>query len=345
MRSFLSIVTGAMVVLMAVPALWAEDAASGSAIAGAVFADVSGKGETRFVPSLDEVKVPARFRMKAHSFPYETEFERNSGPVRVFKVRFSSPVKTEHPENNTVHGHYFQPSGKGPFPGVVFLHELGGLFPLSQAICNSLARNGIAALFIKLPYYGERHSPTARRYMVMTDPKLTVESMTQAVGDIRHAAAWLGERSEVDADQLGLGGISLGGIMTGLATPAEPRFRKAAIIVGGGNLAPTLWDHPHFVAKGFRKRWTEAGKSRESFYEILKPVDPITYAHLLKERDVLIVGAKHDEVIPPSSTLALWDAMDKKGEIVWLEAGHISAAKYLYGEVNRLVHFFAENNQ
>ena len=36
--------------------------------------------------------------------------------------------------------------------------------------------------------------------------------MTQAVLDIRRATAWLADRPEVDAERLGIFGVSLGGI-------------------------------------------------------------------------------------------------------------------------------------
>ena len=79
--------------------------------------------------------------------------------------------------------------------------------------------------------------------------------------------------------------------------------------------------------------------------EIIKPVDPITYAHLIKDRKVLMVAAKHDEIVPPASTIALWEKMDKKPKLVWLDAGHITALKYLYGEVHRLTLFFQSDKR
>ncbi|MCH7686430.1 MAG: alpha/beta hydrolase family protein [Planctomycetes bacterium] len=333
------------VLLIGPPLLRGEQADADEKLSEANFVSVPQAGKVSFHPTAAESRVPERFRQTAHTFSYETEYERNSGPVRVFKVRFPSPIKTEHDENNTVHGHYFQPQGEGPFPGVVVLHILGGQFPMSQMIANSLARKGIAALFIKLPYYGERRSTKSRMYMVMTDPKLTAANMTQGVADIRRAASWLGERPEVDENQLGLTGISLGGIMSALAAPAEPRFQKVAIHLGGGNLILTMWDQPHYASRWFRKQWEERGGTRESLREIIKPVDPITYAHLIKDRTVLMVAAKHDEIVLPESTIALWEKMDKKPKLVWLDAGHISALTYLYGEVHRLTLFFQSDKR
>ena len=294
----------------------------------------------RFRPTKAEKQVPERFRLSEHQFESDANYSRSSGPVRVYRVRFPSAVKTTAVANNTVYGDYFQPQGRGPFPGVVVLHILGGEFSMSRMIANGLARRGIAALFIKLPYYGERRQGTRRR-LISLDPNQTLESFTQAVLDIRRAAAWLGQRSEVDAERLGITGISLGGIMSALAGPLEPRFRKVAIYLGGGNLGEMIWSHKNAAAAAFRRSWRAKGETRASFLRIVKPIDPVTYGRLLQERQVLIVAAKHDKIVPPQATLALWNASGRKPRLVWLDCGHISAAQFLFGEMQRLIKFFS----
>jgi hypothetical protein len=303
---------------------------------------VAESGQVKFTPGPDEKSVPERFRLPANAFPYTTEFERHSGPVRITHVRFPSPVETEIPENNTVHAKYFQPPGEGPFPGCVVLHILGGDFPLAEFVANSLARQGVAALFLKMPYYGERRSPQSRRRMISRDPHETAEGMTQAVLDIRRGASWLAARPEVAADRLGVTGISLGGIMSALSAAGEPRFKKVAVYLGGGELAPSIWENPHPDAEKFRQQWIAGGGTRESFVETLAPVDPATYGQLLKDRDVLMVAARHDEIITERATLALWKSMGEKPKLVWLDAGHITAAVYLLPEVVRLGRFFTD---
>ncbi|MEX0725440.1 MAG: alpha/beta hydrolase family protein [Planctomycetaceae bacterium] len=292
-----------------------------------------------FEPAPQEDKVPERFRLEPHEFDADAAMLRKSGPVRVFRVTFPSPVATDVPENNTVHAEYFQPEGPGPFPGCVVLHILGGEFPLSQMTANALARKGVAALFIKMPFYGERRSPNSPRRMIARDPRETVANMTQAVLDIRRGAAWLSSRPEVDKTNLGVTGISLGGIMSALSAAGEPRFQNVAIYLGGGQLAEILWEMERPEAGDFRAQWIKNGGSRESFLELVSPVDPAKYGHLLKSRRVLMVNALHDEIIPKESTLALWESIDQP-EIVWLDAGHITAAAFLYGETERLCQFF-----
>lgn len=304
------------------------------------FVEVAEASSIEFTPATKEETIPEQFRLKPHRFDAETEFLRDSGPLRTTAVRFPSPIETAVPENNTVHGEYFQPAGAGPFPGVVVLHILGGEFPLSQTVASSLARAKVAALFIKMPYYGERRSKESSRRMISRNPRETAEGMTQAVLDVRRAAAWLAARPEVDTQRLGVTGISLGGIMSALSAAGEPRFRKVAIYLGGGKLGESLWSLDHRDAEAFRQQWITAGESRESFLRLLEPVDPATHGHLLKDRDVLMVNAKNDEIIPHAATMALWGSIGTKPELVWLDAGHITAAAYLPGEMVRLQKFF-----
>jgi dienelactone hydrolase len=304
------------------------------------FREVPESAVVEFQPAPNEESVPVAFRLKAHRFEAEAKPLRESSPFRTLTVTFPSPVETDVEANNTVWGEYFQPAGPGPFPGVVVLHILGGEFPLSQTVASSLARAKVAALFIKMPYYGERRSKESPRRMISRNPRETAEAMTQAVLDIRRAAAWLASRPEVDHERLGITGISLGGIMSALSAAGEPRFRKVAIYLGGGKLGENLWNMPHQDAEAFRAEWIKMGESRESFLKLLEPVDPVTHAGLLKDRDVLMVNAKHDEIIPHAATMALWEAIGTKPELVWLDAGHITAAAYLPGEMVRLQRFF-----
>lgn len=304
------------------------------------FVEVPEQSRVEFLPAENEDAVPEDFRLKPHSFEADAELRRESSSWRTIGVTFPSPVETAVPENNTVYGEYFQPAGAGPFPGVVVLHILGGEFPLSQTVASSLARAKVAALFIKMPYYGERRSKESPRRMISRNPRETAEGMTQAVLDIRRAGAWLAARPEVDKQRLGVTGISLGGIMSALSAAGEPRFRKVAIYLGGGRLGENLWGMEHRDAEAFRTEWLKMGESRESFLKLLEPVDPATHGRLLKDRDVLMVNAKTDEIIPHAATMALWDSIGTKPELVWLDAGHITAAAYLPGEMVRLQKFF-----
>src|SRR5262249_10425348 len=120
---------------------------------------VSLRGEVTFRPSTAESEVPERFRLDAATFGYEMEQRLSTEHYRMWSVRFPSPIETPDATNNVVFAEYFEPTNIPPgtrCPAVVVLHILGADFALSRYMAARLADAGVAALFVKLPYYGER---------------------------------------------------------------------------------------------------------------------------------------------------------------------------------------------
>src|SRR5207253_638390 len=121
----------------------------------------------KFTPTPDEASVPQRFRLAPDEFSFEqAPLKTYSKSFEIFEVKFPSPVVTPQVSNNTVHCEYFRPHGEGKHPGVIVLHILGGDFDLARLFCRSLAAEGTAALFLKMPYYGPRRDPNSPARMV-----------------------------------------------------------------------------------------------------------------------------------------------------------------------------------
>jgi len=295
-------------------------------------------GEIEYQPAENEAIVPEQFHLDAHTFPFEqTPVETVSKKIEISNVTFPSPVETPYENNNTVYCEYFRPKGEGPFPGVVVLHILGGDFDLSRLMCREFSYNGIASLFVKLPYYGPRATPGEERKMISTDPKEMVEGMTQAVLDIRRAGAWLGAQEEVDANQLGITGISLGGITSALAATAEPRFKKIGLLLAGGDIGQIGFDSEEFSEIG--KQWLENGGTREELIELVRPVDPVTYGKNVHGRKIIMFNAKSDELIPKACPESLWKSFGEP-EITWWAGGHVTSGRFIFDGLGRLVEFF-----
>ncbi|MGE3777665.1 MAG: alpha/beta hydrolase family protein, partial [Pirellulaceae bacterium] len=269
---------------------------------------VATRGVARFHPAEGEPQLDTRFQLPAHEFAYElTPFPKVSERIALSTVTFPSPVVTASPENNTVHCEYYQPNVPGKVPAVIVLHILGGDFPLARVFSNAIAQRGTAALFLKMPYYGPRRPPNSPKRMISRDPEETVEGMTQAILDIRRAAAFLASREEIDAGELGVFGISLGGITGALALTAEPRLKNGCLLLAGGDMAQIAWSSRELEAT--RQYWLERGGTKESFFDVMRAIDPVTYAAQVQGRRVLMLNATDDEVIPRSCTESLWKAV------------------------------------
>ncbi len=299
------------------------------------------RGEIRFSPDPQEATaVPQPFQLEARTFAFEeSPLPSVSDNVRIASLTFPSPVHTPQEVNNTVHCEYYCPARPGKHPACIVLHILGGDFALSRTFCRALADRDVAALFLIMPYYGPRRDPSSSARMISSDPEETVRGMTQAVKDIRYATAWLAAQDEVDANQLGIMGISLGGITSALAATAEPRLRKICPMLAGGGIGTIAWDtkEQHFVAA--RQRWEAAGGTRESFLSLMGKVDPAAYGEHVRGKTILMLNARHDEVIPRAATDALWTAFGKP-PIVWFDAGHYTSIWYIADAMRRVTDFF-----
>jgi dienelactone hydrolase len=298
----------------------------------------------RFAPVLPEATegVPSRFQLGPHEFTYRMTRRPAGwgGLVPSWDVAFPSPLVTEHACNNEVSCEYFEPQGEGRHPGVVVLHILGGDFELSRLCCRTLASNGVGALFLKMPYYGPRRPAEGKVRMISVDPEQTVAGMTQAVLDIRRAAAWLAAREEIDPQRIGITGISLGGIVGALAAAAEPRFQNVCLVLAGGDLYRILSESDETAE--VRQHWANRSFDEAYVRGLIAQIDPLTHAHRLRGRRILMFNASQDEVVPPACTEALWRKVGEP-EIHWWEAGHYTAIWHLPKALMQMTQFFQES--
>ena len=298
------------------------------------------KGEATFRPSAAEEEVPELFRLPASTFGFELEPIRETSGYSVAKLRFPSPIESPDAANNVVHCEYFRPIGSGRWPAVVVLHILGADFALSRYYCARLADKGVAALFLKLPYYGERRPLSGNQRFLSTDIGRSTLSMRQGVCDVRRAVSWLATRPDVDPDRLGATGISLGGITSALAAAVDPSIHRGVFLLAGGGLDQILWEMDEPEARRYRQQWLAAGRTRADLKALTTPLDPLTYAHRLVGKKILMMAGNVDEVVPPASARALWEASGRP-PIRWFDSGHYSSAGYLLPAFREAVDFFA----
>lgn len=304
------------------------------------------KGEARFRATPAEARVPERFRLETATFPFEMETRLETPDYTVRAVRFPSPIATADVENNTIHAEYFAPKGQGDIPGkrpaVIVLHILGADFALSRYMAVRLAERGVLALFVKLPYYGERRpidkNTGAAKTFLSSDIARSVLAMRQGICDVRRAAAWLASRPEVDPDKLGVTGISLGGIVSSIAAAVDPSLNCAAFLLAGGDLASVLWNMPEGAR--YKTSWIKSGRTFQDLEMLTLPYDPLTYASGLKGKRVIMMAGNTDDVIPPESARKLWEAAGRP-PITWFDCGHYSAVGYLLPAIRQTVDFFA----
>jgi dienelactone hydrolase len=297
------------------------------------------KGTVRFEPAGDAKNIPPRYRLAAHQFFYEMRRTQDlplSG-LEVYHLTFPSPYKSPYPENNIVHAEYYRPKGKGPFPCVIVLDITGGNQSLSRMFATHLAQNRIGGLFVQMAYYGPRRPKGGDVRFLSLDLERTFAAVHQTVLDLRRATAWMASRPEVDARRLGIMGTSLGSFMAALTAEMEPRLGRVAVLLGGGGFVDAFWDDPR--VKPYRRVLESIGGTKEKAAKLLAPIDPITCAANLKDRRVLMLAARRDDIVPPRMAEALWKATGRQ-RIVWFNCTHYGAAVHLVDGLNEVVKHF-----
>jgi dienelactone hydrolase len=223
---------------------------------------------------------------------------------------------------------------------VIVLDVIGGDQTVSRTMSTEMARQGIAALFVQMPFYGPRRPANSKIRLVSPDLVQSAAGIRQCVLDVRCAVALLEARPEIDRKRLGVLGTSLGSFMAALSAEMEPKLRRVVILLGGGGLVDGYYDDPR--AAEFRSLYEALGGTRAKLARLLAPVDPLTCAANLKDRKVLMLAGKRDEVVPPKMTEALWKAAGEP-KLIWYDCTHVGAILYIVPALEQIVkHFLAD---
>ena len=280
------------------------------------------------------------FQVAPAGFDWHMKRTGTIGPIEVHDLSFPSPLTTPVECNNTVYGQYFIAPGKRPRAAAIVLHILGDpKFTVARIVSYRLACAGVHALLVKLPYYGQRRpKDTARFYEMTSDPNALVDGVRQGVMDVRRAARWLSAQPEVDANRVGICGVSLGGFVAASVAGIDGHFPRVAIVLAGGDLGKVLAGQAREV-RGFRKAIAEAGLSDARLRDLLRPIDPLTHAGRLKASDVIMINASQDEIVPAECARRLAEACGAR--ISWYPAGHYSMVMYLPAALEKVARHFS----
>ena len=257
--------------------------------------------------------------------------------MRWWIVTYPSPGPSRFEENWTVHAEYYRPEGEGPFPSAIVLHILDGRFFVARMLATSLAQKGIAALFIKLPYYGERRPKGDVDLSALEVPDV-VGAMRQGVRDIRRGAAWLRARTEIDASRVGIVGVSLGSFVAQMAAGADGGFDRCAFLLGGGSLLGALYSGSKDTRRA-EKLVEERGWSKERMRKLLEPIEPLGHTAGIRKDGVLMINCLQDEVVPPTTTRRYWEELGRP-VILWYPGGHYALKDHVVEVMSRVTDHF-----
>lgn len=190
-----------------------------------------------------------------------------------------------------------------------YMHRLG----------QRMAEKGINSAVVVMPWHAERaeaHSQPLDHY-IGRDVTMDIESLRQAVSDVRTVTNWLAQRPEVDNNRIGIVGISLGAIILHLAMGQDSRLSAGVALEGGGDLA-SLYRNSAEIALNGHPNEIPLSKAQ---LKRLSTVDPASYADQNRPRRVLMIQAARDLNVPPSNAIYLWNALGHP-PIQWVDTNH-----------------------
>jgi carboxymethylenebutenolidase len=131
--------------------------------------------------------------------------------------------------DDTVHGLIYTPSGKGPFPAIIVIHEWWGLNDWVKEQASKLADEGYVALAVDL-YRGKVATTSDEAHELMRG---VPEDRAQR--DLHAAFSYLQSQSNVKKDRIGAIGWCMGGGYSLDVALQEPEL--AADVINYGHLA------------------------------------------------------------------------------------------------------------
>jgi dienelactone hydrolase len=249
-------------------------------------------------------------------------------------VRFPSPISSGDPVNDNVSMEWYaaRNSDRQPIPAraVVVVHESGRGMTVGRIFARGLNAQGLHTFLIHLPGYGARRTPAADR------PERILDSMKQAVADVRRARDAIQKLPLVNTDVVGLQGTSLGGFITSTAAGLDDGFHRVFILLAGGNLHDVVLQGKRDAAK-VRQRLESIGVTADQIRDLARPVEPLRLAHRLNPEATWLYSGKYDDVVPPACSKALVEAAKLPPEHhIELAADHYSGVLYLPVVITRI---------
>ncbi len=258
-----------------------------------------------------------------------------------FRLSYPSAIRTPFDRNNTVRARFF-PAGSGD--RAVIVSPQWNADPESHvALCRGLNRFGISALRLSLPYHDDRMPEELTRadYMVSANIGRTIQSVRQAVLDIRRAADWLylqGYR------KVGVMGSSIGSCVSWLAFIHDERLEAGVFNMVSSWFGDVVW---RALTTSHIREALETELSAGEVREAWLSISPSAHTGLLHKlrRPTLLISAKYDLTFLPDLADIFFADCDRHGVPArkkFLPCGHytIGQTPFKYMDAWHIINFF-----
>jgi len=257
-------------------------------------------------------------------------------------LRFTSPERTRHPENDLVNARWYpadpkKQAGK-PKQAMVVMPQWNADAFSHNALCSLFNRFGISALRLSKPYHDIRRPSELERsdYAVSANIGRTLSATRQAVVDIRCCLDWLESQGY---EQFGVLGTSLGSCYAFLASAHDSRLRVNAFNHASAAFGDVVWDGQS--TRHIRAALEDAQLSQDSLRELWAGISPMHYyAKFARQgmdkvtqefaKKVLLIYARYDLTFPYEYSVEVVKSFHEHG--IRFEERMLPCGHYTTGE-------------
>ena len=211
-------------------------------------------------------------------------------------LRFTSPVGTPYPENDTVNARWYPAEHKNktkPRQAMIVMPQWNADAFSHNALCTLFNHFGISCLRLSKPYHDVRRPAELERsdYAVSANVGRTIAACRQAVVDIRSCVDWLAQQGY---EQFGILGTSLGSCYAFIAAAMDPRIKVCAFNHASTGFGDVVWTGQS--TRHIRAAFNHAGLSQDEVRDMFFGVSPIAYMDQFaaNPRRSLVVYAPYD---------------------------------------------------
>jgi Alpha/beta hydrolase domain containing 18 len=257
-----------------------------------------------------EMHFPALYptNVRPETLEQEREWKRRAEVGELRKepfLRFTSPVGTPYPENDTVNARWYEAKRKDggrPKQAMIVMPQWNADAFSHNVLCEMFNRFGISCLRLSKPYHDVRRPAELERsdYAVSANVGRTIAACRQAVVDIRSCVDWLESQGY---EQIGVLGTSLGSAYGFIAAAMDPRLRVCAFNHASTQFGDVVWTGQS--TRHVKAAFEHAGLTQDQTRAMFAGVSPMSFMEQYaatgaargagdKARRTLVVYAPYD---------------------------------------------------
>jgi len=268
-------------------------------------------------PSPLPASIQKTYAYTPYAGPYETQPIETNSRYEVQKISFETAQgPLNQPHRITMEYYKQDPAGKAPV--IVVLPILGGRYSITRTFAVHFAEAGYAALLVH----------RQKSYKKNLGIKNVDQTLKQIVIDHKLVLDWVEKQPELDAERIGLFGVSMGSIKASLLTALDERVSAAVLGLVAGDIPHILTYSSEPGIKKKRNAYMEEHQiTREELYQELKArvaCDPMNYAEFMDAANIMMILGRFDTVMSYQKGRQLWQKVGQP-ELITILSGHITA--------------------